>query len=263
MAQSIQYPRYLLRERLALSILSRYFKEHEYVPKRFLEIGAGRGDFASILSSLVPHGTVMDFSPEAVEILHNRFRGTGIDVLEGDFQDTKVSGSYDLVVILEVLEHIPDDSRVLEKINGILPTRGLILISVPARMKRWSASDDVTGHLRRYQKKDLQSQLKHHGFEIRNFISYGFPVLNIVASYRNRFFQNQRKYKERDMASRSKVSGMGYSSDTRNTWLWALASKLLFFRGAVWFYTKAFSPFHRFDLGDGYLCLATKVADYP
>ena len=62
---------------------------------------------------------------------------------------------YDLVALLDVLEHVPDDAGSLKAITKLLKPGGALLLTVPANKWMWSAHDVAHHHFRRYTKREL------------------------------------------------------------------------------------------------------------
>jgi SAM-dependent methyltransferase len=88
-------------------------------------------------------------------------------------------GSYDLVAVLDVIEHVEDDVAALKAIAKVLRPGGKILITVPAHQWMWSAHDVVNHHKRRYSKATLAASLEKAGLGWRKlhwFNSLLFPV---------------------------------------------------------------------------------------
>ena len=61
----------------------------------------------------------------------------------------------DIVLAMDVLEHIQDDYSTLKEWKNTLKPNGLLLITVPAFQHLWSSHDIFLGHHRRYNKKDI------------------------------------------------------------------------------------------------------------
>lgn len=251
------FPRYLFRKKLSLIMLKNYFPNIN----NFLEIGAGRGDYSKTLSEYVGIGDIIEFSQRAIPILEERLGGGNINIIHGDFLDYNFLKKYSLIVMFEVLEHIKDDELAIRKINNLLSDNGLLLLSVPSKSKKMGITDQVAGHYRRYDRKNLIKLLEKNNFEIIELASYGFPLLNITTLLRNIIFKiNSKKIigeqnKPEDM---SKSSGMGYLGYFQFKKLIGIIVKLLFANKLMDFYVKALKPFNQYDLGDGYLCLANK-----
>jgi SAM-dependent methyltransferase len=88
-------------------------------------------------------------------------------------------GSYDLVAVLDVIEHVEDDVAALKAIATALKPGGKILITVPAHQWMWSAHDVVNHHKRRYSKAGFEALLEKTGLQGRKlgyFNSLLFPV---------------------------------------------------------------------------------------
>lgn len=90
-------------------------------------------------------------------------------------------GAYDMVAVLDVVEHIEDDVGALKAMAECLKPGGAILIAVPAHQWMWSAHDVVNHHKRRYSKATLdaaikQAGLKHNGLSWFNSLLFPAAV---------------------------------------------------------------------------------------
>jgi SAM-dependent methyltransferase len=88
-------------------------------------------------------------------------------------------GAYDLVALLDVLEHVEEDRSALESIAGKLRPGGHILIAVPAHPWMWSAHDVVNHHKRRYTRRTLRATVEAAGLKVEMlswFNSLLFPL---------------------------------------------------------------------------------------
>lgn len=79
--------------------------------------------------------------------------------------------TFDLVAMLDVLEHIDDDVGSLRALRERLCQGGAILITVPAVPWLWSEHDEIHHHKRRYTKAGLKKVLREAGFEVGD-VSY-------------------------------------------------------------------------------------------
>jgi len=92
-------------------------------------------------------------------------------------------GHYDLVALLDVLEHVDNRAESLRSIAGKLRPDGKILITVPAYQWMWSAHDLAHHHKLRYSKKGLRRDAEAAGLKVRKlgyFNSLLFPVAAAV-----------------------------------------------------------------------------------
>jgi SAM-dependent methyltransferase len=88
-------------------------------------------------------------------------------------------GAYDLIAVLDVVEHIEEDVAALKAMAECLKPDGKILITVPAHQWMWSAHDTVNHHFRRYSKKTLGAAIRAAGLKdngLRWFNSLLFPA---------------------------------------------------------------------------------------
>ncbi len=160
-------------------ILADYLGRYGAVPKgaKILEIGCGTGHNLPMLGAFGDVDAI-EIDPAAREIASARL---GKPVGASPLPDlTGVEpGSYDLVAVLDVVEHIDDDVAALKAMARVLKPGGKILITVPAHQWMWSAHDVVNHHKRRYSKGTLLAALEKAGLKwrkLRWFNSLLFPV---------------------------------------------------------------------------------------
>ncbi len=70
-----------------------------------------------------------------------------------------------VIVLLDVIEHIGEPRQFLEKIHQEIPSCKKLLITVPARMEVWSNYDQELRHFTRYSRSTLRQELSGTGFE--------------------------------------------------------------------------------------------------
>ncbi len=245
-----------MAKKLALIFLKDYFKKIN----NFLEIGAGSGDFSKTLLDVVERGDIIDFSDKAIASIEKKINNKQANVFSGDFLSFEFERKYPLVVSFEVMEHIKDDQSFLKKAHDVLDKDGLFIFSVPSRMKNWGATDEIAGHYRRYEKKDLIEKLEKANFEIIQFASYGFPIVNITSKIRDRMYGSVKKDidKDKSFEELSADSGLGYLRVNKIKKIIDFIVKFLFGKSMISVYVNTLKPFNKYDLGDGYLCLVRK-----
>lgn len=145
---------------------------------RILEVGCGTG---SNIPMLREFGTVEAVEPDD-QARAVAARRTGVSI-QGGYLPAGVNledGAYDLIVLLDVLEHIPDDSGALGGLHAKLAPGGKLLVTVPAMPWLWSAHDEAHHHQRRYTGGALRQVLGNSGFSLRyqsHFNSLLFPLV--------------------------------------------------------------------------------------
>lgn len=131
---------------------------------RILDVGCGTG---GVLAHLSAYGTTVgvDRSPRAAH--HSRTRGvTHVAVADMDRLPFGPA-AFDLVLMLDVLEHFADEARVLDGVRRILRPDGALLVSVPAFQALFSQHDVVLQHVRRYAAPQLRRTLEENGFAVQ------------------------------------------------------------------------------------------------
>jgi SAM-dependent methyltransferase len=91
--------------------------------------------------------------------------------------------SYDLIALLDVLEHVPDDRGSMASIMTRLKPGGALLLTVPANPWMWTAHDVAHHHHRRYRKAEIEKLVRGAGYEIdllSPFNSLLFPPIAAV-----------------------------------------------------------------------------------
>jgi len=167
------------------------------VGARALDVGCGTGANGPVLATRAAFSVGIDASRIPLglgERTHTaRLRG---DATALPFPD----GSFDLVVALDVLEHLDDDANGAREVRRVLRPGGVAVIFVPALQLLWGLQDDVSHHRRRYGKAQLRGLVSAAGLGIQRltfFNSFLFPpilaarLLMRVLPPRNLYSENE------------------------------------------------------------------------
>ncbi len=149
---------------------------------RILELGAGTGHNLAMLSRF---GEVeaSELDPVARGLASERL---GKPVVEAALPDLAMfpQESYDLVALLDVLEHVSDDSASLGAILGLLKRGGALLLTVPINPWMWSAHDAAHHHHRRYRKDEIARLAREAGYEIELLSPFNTLLFPPIAAVR-------------------------------------------------------------------------------
>lgn len=202
---------FLGRKKIILSVLRQagFTKNH---PKKILDLGCGTG---STLLKLKEWGWAvgMDISPLALS--YSQQRGVG-PLVESSAQALPFkAGSFDLILGLDILEHLDDDLGALREIFSVLKPGGYALITVPAFKFLWSQHDELNYHRRRYVLNELRSRLETAGF-ILSRATYMNSLLFLPIFF-IRWLKNHVLIRPKD----------GPLSDVKGHWPWV--NSLLYF----------------------------------
>ena len=86
---------------------------------------------------------------------------------------------YDLILAIDVIEHIDDDCAVLGTLRQYLSPGGILVVAVPAYGFLWSDHDRFLEHRRRYNRSQLRRVLQASGWRLEHlqaFLVFLFPV---------------------------------------------------------------------------------------
>lgn len=144
---------------------------------RLLEIGCGTGGNLALLRQF---GSVdaVEFDAAARHMATSK-SGLTIGHCELPHTIDAPAATYDVVALLDVLEHVDDDLRSLQGAAARAKPGGIVLITVPAHPWLWSAHDDHHHHRRRYTRRDLVRLIGAAGLEVADigwFNSLLFPA---------------------------------------------------------------------------------------
>jgi ubiquinone/menaquinone biosynthesis C-methylase UbiE len=151
----------------------------------FLDVGCGGGDFSRLLCEAGLTGVGVDFSERAVAIAGKTlapYIAEGKYRLHlGDVHDLPPNfAKVDLAISYMVMEHVEDDKGFLETIARFVKPGGNLIIAVPGRRDCWSLEDETVGHLRRYDRGDLDAVLRKANLEAVSVWSVGVPTINML-----------------------------------------------------------------------------------
>ncbi len=170
---------YVARRAILSDVIARVIKP----PKdaHILEIGCGTGHNFPVLTRFGQvDGLEVDDAARAIasERLGAAVGSARLPELPGI-----ADASYDLIALLDVLEHIEGDLAALTSIKAKLRPGGRILVTVPANEWMWSAHDIVHHHYRRYNRATLNAVIAAAGLRVdmmSHFNSLLFPLAAAV-----------------------------------------------------------------------------------
>ena len=142
--------------------------------KEVLDVGAGSGVFSRQLLDAGVCSSAVCVDPFYKEERLQTHNGRPIH-----FVKSVESVPQNLILMMDVLEHVDDDVGLLRQFGNPMPESGRILITVPAFQFMWSAHDVFLEHRRRYTIKMLERTVYKAGLEpvkMRYFFGALFPL---------------------------------------------------------------------------------------
>jgi len=148
---------------------------------KVLDLGCGTG---GNLEMLLDFGSVtgVEMDTEAAALASQR----GIaPVSQGSLPDELplFDAGFDLVTMLDVLEHIEQEDASLSAVKQLLEPGGHLLLTVPAFEFLWGPHDESHHHKRRYRARSLRTALEAAGFRVIRLSYYNtwlFPPVALL-----------------------------------------------------------------------------------
>jgi SAM-dependent methyltransferase len=242
---SSRQPKLILRENCIEDVIQ------NWPTGSFLELGAGTGYMTRKFLTLGYHGACYDLGEESRKKLKANLESDASRIRVVDTLSELPPATFDYLLAFEVLEHIQDDAMALHEWTHYLKPGGRILISVPAHARKYGKSDELVGHVRRYERAQMMSLLNSAGYENIELLNYGYPLTELSRFISNLLIAREKKHLDLSLEDRSTQS-----SFTRPQYIRSILRNLneeIFIPFRVmqrWFYQK--------DWGDGLVAVARK-----
>ena len=188
--------------------------------EEILDVGAGSGVFSRLLleADVCRKATCVD--PAYADERLKRHNGHSIS-----FRRSVECPTQDLILLMDVLEHVENDTELLRSYTQHLPANGLAVISVPAFQWLWSGHDVFLEHHRRYALAQLEAVVERAGLRVvhsRYFFGALFPLaagIRIAQAWRLR---------HGDIAAESSLRKHSRSVNKALTWINDVDRRILF-----------------------------------
>lgn len=171
---------FLARRRILDRIITRVVRPVEKA--RILEVGCGTGHNLAMLGRF---GKVeaCELDPSARALASKRL---GRKVKDARLPDLSMfpAGSFDLIALLDVLEHVKPDTASLRAVHRRMKPGGALLLTVPANPWMWSQHDAAHHHHRRYSKAHLAKVIGDAGLEVQLLSYFNSLLFPLVAAAR-------------------------------------------------------------------------------
>ncbi len=143
--------------------------------KTILDVGCGDGLF---FDQLLPWGDVEGVEPTAALLSENGPHRSRIHLCPFD-ENFEPHKEFQLILMLDVLEHLSDPPAALRRALALLAPGGRLLITVPAFQALWTNHDVVNGHVTRYTRRTFRELARQAGLSIHAehyFFQWLFPL---------------------------------------------------------------------------------------
>lgn len=171
------------RHRLVEKLLRTYYGAPARAPGplQILDIGCGTGAMSRRLQAW---GTVISADFSALALRFSQRRGLRHLVCADALRLPFPSCAFDVLIAMDILEHLRDDAAALREFNRVLKPGGRLFATVPAYPHLWSEHDEALMHFRRYRRPELAQRLTANGLRIEKLSHTMTALYPIVALQR-------------------------------------------------------------------------------
>jgi SAM-dependent methyltransferase len=133
------------------------------------------------------------------------------NIIIGNILSLDMDGQFDVVLMLDVLEHIDDDAQAVRRVTQLMSPDGLLIISVPAYMALWSEHDELNAHFRRYRVSEVRRLLSGEGLDVTQsgYLFAGLVIPKLISRFLERFGQETSSSAVK-MANMSRLNTVAY-----------------------------------------------------
>jgi SAM-dependent methyltransferase len=163
------------RRKALFEIIINYVHKNDTV----LDIGCGTGFMTFQLVKRGIKVCSMDYDKRLINhiekvIKRNNYEVNTIIYELGSGNLPKNLNKFDLILCLDVIEHIANDMKALSEMKKMLKENGKIIITVPAMPFLYGKRDRYLGHYRRYSKKQFSDLIINSGFKTLKIFHWNF-----------------------------------------------------------------------------------------
>ena len=139
-------------------LIDKIIKDLNYKNRiKILSVGCGLGEEIEALNK---YGKVyiIDINKKALDLIPKKCykQKKVMDARNLKFKDNY----FDLICALDVIEHIKEDELVVKEFKRVLKKKGNVIVTVPSFNSLYSSHDKALGHIKRYNKKEIEILFK-------------------------------------------------------------------------------------------------------
>jgi len=195
-----RHPWELVRMKIVSKMVKELNLQNQNVLRNVLDLGCGDAYLVFQLSKQFPEinffAVDTGFTKEQLDFYHSRFAESNIKVYQNIDDIHNIAEKMDLVLLLDVVEHIEEDENFLiniQKKNILQHEKVFYIITVPAFQFLFSAHDHFLKHYRRYTNSQLRKLCEKVGLNVLKR-GYFFTILlffRILAKMKESFLKTE------------------------------------------------------------------------
>ncbi|MBN2054878.1 methyltransferase domain-containing protein [bacterium] len=144
---------------------------------RILDIGCGTGE---VMKRLQGRGLTVGIDMSMEALTYSSFRGCEALVQGDTFKLPFKDESFDILIILDLFEHLEDDISAARMFTRLLKKGGHMVVTAPALYCLWSKRDVELHHFRRYTRHEMETLLENAGMRVKRSVLRNFFLFPIV-----------------------------------------------------------------------------------
>lgn len=155
------------RYKACVNLLREFFQSD--ITLSILDIGCGDGTLFYFLKKAFPNSILagVDGSKEGIELAQTyllKHSISNVELKAIDFNKLyTISDRYDVVVVLDVIEHLQEPSQFLANVYDQLKDNGHLLLSTPVRLREFPKDKD---HYKEFFPDEFKKLVEHAGYEV-------------------------------------------------------------------------------------------------
>lgn len=162
------------------------------------DIGCGLGILAKELKDSAVQIYGYDLDKEIIKATKFFSRNSNINYSPKSLEKIETKKPFNIVIMTEVLDYIPDDMGALIKVNSLLENNGYLVLTVPIN-KNFNSEFEKREHRVRYKPEELIRNVKNAGFTIITKRFWGYPLNNyfykkVIIPASNKKADSKNKY---------------------------------------------------------------------
>jgi 2-polyprenyl-3-methyl-5-hydroxy-6-metoxy-1,4-benzoquinol methylase len=179
---------------------------------RMLDAGCGTGQMTKLLEQY-GEAVGLEIAPEALQFARKR----GVkNLVQGSITEPPfAAGSFDLVLSLDVIEHVDNDVQIINSLFDIVKPGGHLIVTVPAFQSLWSSHDEINQHKRRYRVRQIETMFTDAGFEV-NRIAYCNSLLFLPVLVTRKAKTLLRRFRDTDHSTEPQSDLAHYPAPINN-----------------------------------------------
>jgi len=191
-----RHPWELARSEVVVSLIKKYIDFSSDKECTVYDIGCGDVFLANQLTKKIKSSKIIAidnaFNSEIISKLEKKIANPAISIFQSTQQAKIINKKADIVLLLDVLEHIKDDTKFLSSLlsESFITQKTTFVITVPAFQHLFGAHDKYLNHFRRYSNKTLLNTINKAGLGAVEFgyFFYSLYLIRCLQSYKTKVF---------------------------------------------------------------------------